>query len=152
MSPAVLYAWEKKWQLARHSSTYGKQRPARARGWPQETVAGGGCANGRRGRMIYKGTCRHGCSKQVISERTSSRSKCVVQRTQLQRVDRRSVASWLDLENLSNQHGEKATVCPHPVSPTSHAPFRARRLLSIGTVDIHPSQQHVWRYNRIHWT
>ncbi|KAG0513637.1 hypothetical protein BDA96_10G119300 [Sorghum bicolor] len=38
---------------------HGKQRPARARGWPQETVAGGGCANGRRGRMIYKGTCRH---------------------------------------------------------------------------------------------
>jgi len=32
MSPAVLYAWEKKWQLARHSSTVSNDQHERAAG------------------------------------------------------------------------------------------------------------------------
>jgi hypothetical protein len=62
-----------------------------------------------------------------------------------------------DIENLANQHGEKATICPHPVNPTavsSHAPFSALRFFSIASLSIRHNIIYFskwWQYNRIRW-
>lgn len=62
-----------------------------------------------------------------------------------------------DIENLANQHGEKATICPHPVNPTavsSHAPFSALRFFSIASLSIRHNIIYLskwWQYNRIRW-